>query len=204
MNRSLAPTYERFAARSKWIEDFVLRGNTLDALSQRLVGELAILYLAISMEQSIEEICLRVCCGASYLDGSVPFLNKRCKSIENAADQLRVFGRQKKYRIQYLKWLNAVDISGNVKHVIQVSDPIFKALAIHSETLDVVRIVRNHVAHRSKSTRDQYRKEVQKIYGPISKALEPGIFLMSPRLKPPLINSLIIRARVLIKDITRG
>jgi hypothetical protein len=204
MNRSLVPTYKRFYAKSQWIENLILRGRTLDVLSQRLVGELAILYLAISIEQAMEEICLKICCGATYLDGSIPQLNTRCKSNDHAAQQLKSFGRTRRTRIQYMKWLNTRDITQNIQHVVTASDPLFNILAMHANTLELIRVVRNHVAHRSKSTLMQYRLVVQQLYGPISKAVEPGTFLMSERRSSPSqINIAIIGARVLVKDIVR-
>jgi hypothetical protein len=200
MNRSLNPTYNRFVDKTRWIESLILRGRALDASSQHLVGELAILYLAISIEQTLEDICLKICCGATYLDGSSPVLVTKCRSSGHAQSQLKAFKS-----LRYMKWLNTGDVVGNIKFVVDSSDPIFNKLSIYSQSLDVIRAIRNHVAHRSKSTLQQYRAVVRNKYGPTSKALAPGAFLMSERRsRPSQINTSIIEARVLVRDIIRG
>jgi hypothetical protein len=205
MNRSLATTYKRFVERTQWIEDLVLRGRTLDVTSQRLVGELAILYLAISIEQTLEEVCLKICCGANYIDGSSPILITRCRSVDDAHLQLRTFGRPARNGLRYMKWLNPSDINKNIRFVIDSNDHIFNKLSVYTGVLNRIRVVRNHVAHRNKSTLDQYRLVVRQFYGPVSKAMAPGAFLMSERRSnPSQINTALVEARVMIKEMVRS
>lgn len=84
MSPSIAPTYKEFQQRVAKIDWLVKNGRTLQPKMQYLVGEIAILHLAVSLERFLEDTHLKLACGAKFLDGTPPVLNYRCRSLLDA------------------------------------------------------------------------------------------------------------------------
>jgi hypothetical protein len=205
MKRSLPTTHARFVAKCRWIEDLVYRGKQLDYSFQILVGELSILYLAISLEQCLQEVCSKICCGTSYMDGRRPKLLLTCRSISDAEYQMRHYSRPRNSQLRYTKWLNSGDLENNMSKILDGIDPLYPTLATHTATLDRIRTIRNHVAHRSRSTHVAYQRLIRAAYGPTSKAVAPGSYLMSERRSPRApILTLLAEARILVKELVRA
>ena len=104
-----------------------------------------------------------------------------------------------------MSWGHASNISNNLKHTFDSSDPIFHALSIHAPMLTEVRYVRNHIAHSNDLTRDNFRKVVRSYYGGLRRGITPGVLLLTEAFGTPIPLQKYIRyLRVFIKDVVRA
>jgi hypothetical protein len=184
------------------LADLAANIQPLDAHYQKLVAEIILLRLFALMESSFESIATKVLCGATYLDSTVPMVLKSCSNRVDALDVMRRHGR-KKPRSQ-LKWTMVTDIKENLRHVLDVADPLIKTFDIHALIIDEIRRVRNHVAHRNADTRRKYRSVVQQHYGSYVPSVTPGVLLLAKRFRPILLEQYLRKAKIVLKELLRA
>lgn len=189
----------------------MLRASKLDALVndiaaappkyQSAIGELIFLRLFSMLEIAIEEVTIKIVCGAPYLDGTAPALLHRCRSASLARDAMRKRGRPKAIE---LKWTIGSDICANVKFVVDPADPLFATVTAHETRINEMRLVRNHIAHSNADTLRKYKPVVVTHYGAYVARITPAVLLQSGRFTPTILKQYLAAARVIVKELTRG
>lgn len=198
----LKTTIDRSDAEIKRLEDYLTRAESLDAHNQYLIGEVVMLRLFATLERTFEEIALKLCCGTNYLNGINPNLTIVSKSMISAEDNIINYGRKK--RINYSRWTTKGYIFTNLEKLMDMNDPYLKNIDIHNNNINEMRVVRNHIAHISKSTRIEFKAVIRKTYGADIK-LSAGAYLMSTkRHKMSNITRFVQTSKTIITDITKG
>jgi hypothetical protein len=172
-----------------------------EALEQKALAELLLLRLFYRLEAFIEDVTIRICCGANYADGSAPAKLITCKSLTSAITNMKSTGRTKAID---LKWTMEADIKKNVQHVLDSADPFFATIASHSAELDRLRRTRNHIAHGNSDTSRKFRPVVNHHYGAALPNVTPGVLLLSNRFSPDLLEQAFVFARIFAKDLVRA
>jgi hypothetical protein len=128
--------------------------NTLQAAHQKLVAEIVLLRLFSLFENAISSICLKLACGAKYVDCTEPRLLVRSRSVQNARTLCQTHGRR---RPRYeLKWSKCSEIKNNVSHLIDPNDNIIVVMDRNGSLIDELRRVRNRIAHNNAQSRRSY------------------------------------------------
>jgi hypothetical protein len=80
----LQTDYDLFSRQSNRLLLLVTSLHPLPTEHQKLVVEIAMIRLFTLFEMAVESICCKLCCGADYLDGSVPAVIVRQRSAAAA------------------------------------------------------------------------------------------------------------------------
>ena len=187
---------------SKKLEDLVDAVNNLPPQYRKLVAEITMLRLAILVENSVSSICAKLVCGSPYMDGNYPKRLATPRSVSGAQSLMRNHGRTRAR--QNLRWLEGRDIRENIRHVLDQSDPVFIAIRNHSPMMTEIRYIRNHIAHRNSSSRENFRKVVRAHFGGVKRGISPGRLLLTRSLGSPfLLKKYLIWYRVLVRELVR-
>ena len=185
----------------------VLEGYRSDSLSidvkyQYFIAEVIMLRLFSILEQTIAEVAYKLVAGGKYLNGNDPILAASANSVSGARTLLLSHGRSRP--VQNLKWTKSRFIRQSVQHVIDVSDAYVVNAQVHGYTIDEMRKVRNHLAHRNASTRREYNMVIRNIYG-ANIRLQTGPFLVSTkRTAMANIDRYIRESRIIVDDLVKG
>lgn len=194
--------YRDFVQRTNRLGDLRLNLSPLQPRYQKLVVEVLFLRFFGLLEKTIESIIVKILCGALYLDASSPLVMIAANSALEAQYNMTSVGRKK--RLFYLKWTQVSEIKKNVIYLVDPSDHFIATLDIYNASLEEMRHVRNHIAHRTSSTRVKFKPVVQRYYGAYVNSITPGTLLLSQRFIPPLVDRYFATARILIRDLIRG
>lgn len=172
----------------------------LSIFHQKLVAEIILLRLFYLLENAIVSICIKIACGANYLDGSTPILLKKAPSSQSAISLFKTHGRSNK---RNLIWTKGGEIKENIKYIIDPSDNLFYIINNYSSILAEIKYVRNRIAHNNKTSRNNYKSVVRRHYGAYLNHITPGNLLLTRRKTPNLLNQYITATRIFIKDLTK-
>jgi hypothetical protein len=172
-----------------------------EALEQKALAELLLLRLFYRLETFVEDVTIRICCGAIYADGTVPAKLIACKSRTSAITNMKSTSRAKAIE---LKWTMEADIKKNVQYVLDSTDPFFATVTSHGAELDRLRRTRNHIAHGNPDTSRKFRPVVKHHYGATLPSVTPGVMLLSNRFSPDLLDQAFVFARVFARDLVRA
>lgn len=176
--------------------------SLLEPKYQFLVNEVLMLRIFSILEFSFAEVAYRLSCGASYLNANSPSLFYKCKNIQDAHSKMLSLGRRNPKR--FLKWTTEKDIKDNIRYIIDPNDPYISYLKIHSSLIEEMRVVRNHISHKTNSTRQEYKNLIRTKYGANAK-LAVGVFLTSVKRNPiPMIDTYLSSSHIILKNITSG
>lgn len=175
--------------------------GSLSALHQKLVAEIVLLRLFSLFENLITSVSLKLISGARYADGTVPVLLARTRSLQGARVLLERHGRA---RPRQLIWSKAGEIRDNLRHVMDQNDNLMTVVDRNGAFIDELRRVRNRIAHNNAQSRKNYRNVVMRHYGAYINNVTPGVLLLTPRLKPSLLEQYIRRERILARDILKA
>lgn len=175
---------------------------SLDAKHQHIISEMIMLRVFSILELHISEIAFKIASGACYTNDIQPITFMRCKSIAGARNLFLTFGRNKP--IMNLKWTKAKYITDSVKYVIDANYFYIKNANIHSHLINEMRIVRNVLAHRSKSARDDFLLLIRTAYG-AQNNITPGAYLTTTRRGPICnIERYITSSKIILNDLCKG
>ena len=154
-------------------------------------------------EQAIAEIAFKLACGATYANGRTPSVLIGCISLNDAAFKM-LNHRPSRDRVRFLKWTSANAVEKSIRYVLDTGDAFYLNVLNHSVLLNEMRVVRNEIAHKTRSTRSEYLTELARIYG-VPTRLNMGPFLTS-NVRHPRSN--IIRylqsVPLILNDLCRG
>ncbi len=198
---SLFTTYNKALSDIQILENYRNDSRTLEPKFQHFIAEVVILRLFSILENCIRETALKVACKASYRNGTAPALTLVCRSTIDAETQFSNYNRMRPTR---LKWTKASYINNSTKEVIPITEQFRVQINNYGSLLNEMRRVRNHIAHRTASTRGEYKNVIRHVFGANLK-IQPGAYLTSTkRLARPKIDSYIAISRIMIDDITNG
>jgi hypothetical protein len=175
---------------------------SLDSVYQNFVAEVIMLRLFSLLENCCLEVASKLACEAPYRNGRVPRLMMKCNSLSDAERQFKTYNRRRS--LNKLKWTNATFVSGSVREIIPSTEPFLISINNHSLIFEEMRIVRNQIAHRTKSTYTQFKTVINSTFGAYLK-IQVGSYLTSnKRLPTPKIDTYLAVTQIILKDITNG
>lgn len=201
---SLVNDYADFRAETARLTSLLASTTTLAPKHRKYIAEVALLRLAILIENSMKTVFCKLCCGATFIDGAAPTLIAQQRNIPTAVDTMKTLNRP--VTRNGLPWNDGREIRENIKFVIDPSDNCHQELIKHSAFMTEIRWIRNHIAHRNDGTRKNFVKLIRRYYGARVPGVTCGNLLLSPRVSytRPLIETHILKANVMMKDIVRG
>jgi hypothetical protein len=201
---SLVNDYADFRAETARLTSLLVSTTTLAPKHRKYIAEVALLRLAILIENSMKVVFCKLCCGASFIDGATPLLLAQQRNARTAVDTMKTLNRP--VTRSGLPWNDGKEIRENIRFVIDPSDNCHQELIKHAAFMTEIRWIRNHIAHRNDGTRKNFVKLTRRYYGARVPGVTCGNLLVSPRVSPtrPLIETYILKANVMIKDIVRG
>lgn len=198
---SIRVTYDKAVSDIRILENYRRESLSLDPKFQHFVAEVVLLRLFSIVEISLKETALKLACQAPYRNGTTPNLLKICRSLIDAENQFINYNRTNPAR---LSWTNSKFVKESVKKVIPANKPFRTNLVVHGLILDEMRKVRNHVAHRARSTYTNYMDVVNLTFG-AKLNIQPGPFLTSTKRIPRAkIDYYISTAKIILNEITNG
>jgi hypothetical protein len=199
---SFAGDYAAFQAETNKLRQLIASTGGLEPAHRKYIAEIALLRLAILVENTLHSFETKLVCGAPYLDGQFPILLARQRNRPRAVDAMRTFNRARPIK---LKWNDGARLRTNIENLVDAADPVFGHFVNHASFLTDVRYIRNHIAHQNAGTRRNYVTITRRLYGATVRGVTVGTILLSPRLStPPLLETYLITARVMMRDLMRG
>ena len=147
--------------------------HMIGARATERLAALTLLEMHLAWEDCVESVFVRYLCGALAPSGRAPSLvGPRFSSMPAAMRAL--LGNRR-----YLRWTGN-DITDRAKLFFVDGEPFASAVGYSRQYLEDVCTVRNAIAHRSDSARNEFRALVRREYGYNPRGLNPGRFLLSP------------------------
>lgn len=177
--------------------------HILPATYQKLVAEVVMVRLFDIFQNHLKRIVCKIACGDIYLDGTVPSLLHRSRSMSGAESDMKSLGRKGELR-HNLRWSTVSEIKKNVCFVIDPKDHLLVALDRHSQVINEMRCVRNRITHNNAKTRKDYSNVVLQRYGARVRGVTAGMLLLSPRWTPTLLETYLRSTRTLVRTLVKG
>ena len=195
--------WNNFGAQTARLRQLISSISPLSVNHRKLVAEIVMVRLFLLTENTVGSICAKLLCGAHYLDGTAPQTMVQASSTSSARVAMLQFRRPNPKR--QLSWTQSKEIRDNLKHTVQPSDPVFVVVRNHASELTEMRYVRNHIAHKNNTTRENFRKVIRQHYGGLKKGVTPGLLLLTNATgSPPLMAKYLAYCRIFVKDLVRG
>jgi hypothetical protein len=200
----LSGDYADFRNETTRLSGILASTSTLAPIHRKFIAEIALLRLAILIENSMKSVFCKLACGATYIDGTAPLVVAVQKNGPLAVAAMHNYNRTK--RRNALPWNDGAEIRENIRLLIDPNDPCHQLLKNHATFLTEIRWLRNHIAHRNKNSRLNFVKLIRKYYGANVSGVTCGNILVSPRVSQtrPLLETYILTSNVMMKDIMRA
>jgi hypothetical protein len=169
---------------------------------QRLLAELVMMRLFDEFQGALAGVALRLACGAPYGDGSAPLL--LTPAARTTATARTLYERHGRAKAKYLKWSKCSFINDTTKHVLDSSNTFLSICSANTLLISEMQAVRNRIAHRNTGSRSAFATVVQRHYGAYLNNVSPGLLLLSPRFRPPLLELYIASSRVIVKNCSKS
>jgi hypothetical protein len=161
---------------------------------RKIIAELITVRLAVALENCLSGSFYRLASGTSFESGRAPTLHTRAGSIASAQSLLLSGGG--------FNWLNGSDLCTALQLPFDPSDPCLNNIRKHSTTLAEIRKIRNHIAHRNRTSGLAFRQVVRRVYGKELNGVTPGTLLLTSRhARRSLCEALLVGSRVMVRDI---
>ena len=176
------------------LEGVLSESGSLPPRYRKVVAELIIIRLAVSLENCLSASFYRLASGTVFESGRPAQLHTRAATIPAATILLHSGGR--------FSWLNGSELCSTLELAFRDTDPCLSNIRRHSTTLAEIRKIRNHVAHRNRISGRAFRTVVRRVYGRPLNSVSPGTLLLTPRNgSRSLCSALLIGARVLVREV---
>ena len=157
--------------------DSVLNGTqALPANLQYLIAEILLIRVTTIFEDALAQLAYKLAAGALYLDGSAPNILLPCRSLASARTNMLTHNRASP--LQSLRWTRAKYIKESVQFVIDPTDDLISTCGRHGSKISEIFKVRNFAAHRTASSRKNFKTVIKSIYG-TNRNMQLGNFLLS-------------------------
>ncbi len=201
---SLTNDFTNFTKETARLTGILTSTSSLVPAHRKFIAEIALIRLAILIENTMRSVFCKLVCGATYIDGSTPIILAQQRNIPAAIKAMHSLNRPK-FRYT-LPWNNGAEIRDNIKFLIDSADQCHQLLKNYASFLTEIRSIRNHIVHRNTNSRKNFVKLIGKYYGAKVRGVTCGNLLVSQRVSPelPLLAKYLITADVMVKDITRA
>lgn len=201
MQPSIGTDYNFFVKESSKLQRLLGDIRSLSPKYQTIIGEIVMLRLFGLLEITLCSVAKKIVCGARYLDGSAALTLHNAKSISGAELAMKKHNRPSRVE---LRWSSVRHVKKNIEFVIDKSDNYVLQIDKSVSEFNEMRRIRNYIAHRNQSTRQQYRGIVSKYYGAYVNRITPGILIMNEQhVRPRLIDQYFGMARTLVGDLVK-
>lgn len=168
---------------------------------QKLLAELVMMRLFDEFQEAIAGVAMRLACGTTYGDGTVPtLLTNPAKSTDGARYLFENHGRQKR---QGVRWSKTSFINETTKYVIDAQDPFVAACSANALAISEMQAIRNRIAHSNANSRKAFAIVVKRYYGASLNHISPGLLLLSQKQSPRLLDRYLTGSRVIVKACAR-
>jgi hypothetical protein len=150
-----------------------VRSARLPFFQIELFAELSFLRMYVSWESFLEESFSRFLCGARTISGTRPASCARPRSIDHAKSLL--IGLERGGR--YADWSKRDTVVTRAQLFFRHGAPFAGPLTAAARDLDDMRLIRDCIAHRSRTAKDNLAKLVHRRTGAAHK-YSPGRFLL--------------------------
>jgi hypothetical protein len=178
--KSLARFEARLDGESKKLRQLnvlqVRNGNRLTPLPKTVkekFAESAFLLIFSSWESFLEDTFIAYMCSGQTSNGYHPESYVKCRDVDHAKELLRV-GRR------FIRWTFPAETKDRAGLWFKTGEPYESALTAVSTQLDLLRRVRNGIAHDSSSAKEEFRTAVRQILGFVPRRVSPGSLLLMP------------------------
>lgn len=200
---SLAVDWRHFDSEIARLNSLLPSLSQLPTGHRKLVAEIMMVRLFLLVENTIQSVCGKLLCRVCYLDSTAPMRLVNARSQKHAFDLMRNHGRKPPKKGLY--WSQSCDIRDNLSITLDSSDPAFLVVSNHGALLTDMRFMRNHIAHKNKSTRRNFHKLMRKHYGGVKRGITPGTLLLTPfGASPPLLSEYLALSRLFLKLLLRA
>lgn len=176
--------------------------KSLESKYQYFIAEVVMIRLFGILEDAIRYTAFKLACKTNYRSGKTPSPNIICKSINDARNQYRTYNRNDS--LLNLNWSKVSYINKSIKFILTTSEDFYKYINNYPNEINEMRIIRNHIAHRSSSTYNDFKKLKQHLFG-ANLNITIGAFLTSnKRLGYSKIDRYLTTVKIIIDDITKG
>lgn len=199
----LTSTYNASINDISILTRYIADSSQLDSRYQYMISEVVMLRLFSILEFSIADIACKLACGALYRDGTNPLVLHPCHNISHASAQMLSFGRGRN-PLRFLQWTKADLIEKSIRNVLDINDNFNRYVQLNAALINEMRIVRNHVAHKTASTRNDYYQLLSTIYS-LNPRINIGPYLTSTtRHARSNINKYLLSVPIILNDLTKG
>lgn len=168
---------------------------------RKLIAEIILLRAFSLLEETICAIASKLACGIPYCDGAQANILIRASSSTDALQKMISHGRTRPRWT--LSWSRASEIKKNMQYIIASGDHFMSIVDQHGTFIDEMRRIRNRIAHNNYNSRKNYYVIVRRYYGAYLNNVTPGTLLLSVRRTPILIESYLVKCRILIKQLVK-
>jgi hypothetical protein len=148
-------------------------------------AEASFLLVFSSWEAFLKDTFLAFMCGGQTATGYHPESFVRCKDLEHAKKLLR-HGRR------FVSWTVPSDTQERAILWFKGGEPFDSSLSAMSTQLDVMRRIRNGIAHESTDAKEKFRSAVRQLLGFVPRRVTPGSILLTPC--PPNFHPSVVAA----------
>jgi len=152
-----------------------VRGAGFPFFQVELFAELSFLRMYVSWENFLEESFSRFLCGARGTSGAVPVCCTKPNSIDHAKRILVGLDRGGRYSDWSRRDVVVARASLFFRHGAPFQGPVTAA----GVDLDDMRMIRDCIAHKSRTSKDSLAKIIQRRTG-LARRYSPGRFLLRP------------------------
>lgn len=197
---SVGVPYQEFLRRNSAHASIAGQLTDLSPTLQKALAELVMIRLFDDFLETTAGIAYRLACGADYLNGSpVSLQTTPARSAKSARLLFRDHNRAGKYWEP--KWSTAPYIVKTTRFVIDPSERFIAAANAHTLTISDMQAVRNRIAHKNTRSRARYNTVLRRHYGGTPNGIAPGHLLLSPRVKPRVLDQYLIATRIIVRDL---
>lgn len=201
---SIVSIHRNALYRLSVVERFLIKAQHLPPDLYGFVAEVMMLRIFSIIEYTVRETATRLACGVPYRDGIFPsHIIHVCSSLSDAINKFKSHNRgsKPKYKLQFN---NVRQTNESIKFIIDSNESFRIKLNAYGVKFEEMRKVRNHIAHTTSSTRNDFKDVIRQRYGGYVK-LKPAVYLISTkRQSRSIINEYLITARIMANEITKS
>ena len=200
---SITASYNNAIKQLAITDRYLAKSKILSAEMQGFVAEILMLRLFSILETCIRDVSCKLACGIPYKNGASSNPIIRCKSVNDALEKFKNEGRGGT-SLNYLHFANVKQTNNSIKYVINNREPFRVKLSSYGLIYEEMRCVRNHIAHRTQSTSNDYKKIVKQRYGANYNIKTSSFLISNKRDGRVKIDEYIRTIRILINEVTNG
>lgn len=200
---SIGAVYAQAMSRLSVVDRYLTRARLLPPELYGFVAEIMMLRIFSILEYAIRETATRLACGVAYRDGVTPtHIIHECTSLTDAINNFKSYNRSKAK--SYLQFTNVGQTNDSIEHIIGNSESFRLKLSSYGVQFEEMRKIRNHIAHRTSGTGNDFKGIICQRYGAYIR-IKPSVFLVSTKRQPrPIINEYLLTVKTIIKEVTHS